>query len=133
MGEGRKGAKLYTVEGTPGVYWSYSTCIAVVDSVWEMVVVNTTKYSATTGPVQWMLQRELAAQFPAYRLVLIDGCGFNVQPGDLLDAAHGQVDAAMIGDSPESILGYDDESMRRVWVNPWSGRVHVKNNRSTLI
>jgi hypothetical protein len=136
MGEGKKGQGCYTVDGLS--FWSYSTCIAVVDHASHTIALNITKYSATTNRYARMLRYTLPAMYKGYWVFESDPGVFHVQPDVLLALAKGVEVDGEIGDTVSGLV--DAGTLPEVRSIQEShieynryGFGHVKRSRSTLI
>lgn len=130
FGKGIKGSQCYTVDGT--AYWSYSTCIAAIDTNRQWIVLSVTRYSATTNRFMSMLQQQLPDRFPGFHTIFVDPSGFNVTPEDLLALAFEQINGgniAPIGDPVDPRIAQERRTMR----NGYGQVIGTKPNRSTLI
>jgi hypothetical protein len=128
MGEAKKGSQCYRVaHGGGSAYYSYSTCIALVDHDACQIVLNTTRYSATTNRFVDMLSYELPAMYQGYTVHRVAGL-FNATPNQLLDLAEGTRESA--GDRPEDLV---DMRRRDRRINYLGWDLGPKRGRSTLI
>lgn len=123
MGNG-KGLACYRVADC---YYSYSTCICVVDHANRRIIFNTTPFSTTTNRWMWMLQLDLPETLAGYTRVDVQAL-FNATRDDLLLLADGVIESAGY---PADELTDVDRRMARI--NGYGQVIGRMPNRSTLI
>lgn len=123
MGNG-KGMACYQVDNA---FYSYSTCICVVDHAQYRIIFNSTPFSTTTNRWARMLHWRLPETLPGYTRVDVSAL-FNCTRDDLVLLADGSIESA--GYPADALTDVDDRMINR---NMYGDIVGYKRNRSTLI
>jgi hypothetical protein len=136
MGDAIKGSACYTTDGL--VFWSYSTCVAVVDTDRRVISFNVTRYSATTNRWVQLLRHALPAKYPGFWIFEADPGVFHVQPDILAALARGDQPDDKLGDTVDDLVNDgalpENRAIKEAHIeyNRY-GFGHVKHARSTLL